>query len=212
MALRQLRDEDSLKFGSILALLRKPTEASDAYLAMVEENEIRVGLSYFERARIAAKAVEHGVYSSEKAALLTLYHAASRAKRSKIRSFLAVVQALDGHLQFPSALGERLGLVLAKAIEDDSDITQRLRVALQQADITSAEEEQAVLQAALVFRGEAEGRAIKTVTKSPLDTIPSDSKIVVTEQDDGSLTLSGGGVTRALRPALEAWLQGWNKS
>ena len=101
----------------VLALLRHPSEASEAYLAMVEENEIRVGLSYFERARIATKATDQGVYDSDKAALLSLFAAASRAKRSKIRSFLSVVRQLDGVLRFPQALGERLGLQLSKKLE-----------------------------------------------------------------------------------------------
>ena len=43
--------------GTVLALLRQPAEASETYQAMVEENEIRVGLSYYESARIAAKAL-----------------------------------------------------------------------------------------------------------------------------------------------------------
>ena len=91
--------QDLAKTGgteTVLALLRRPDEASDTYLAMVEENEIRVGLSYYERARIGLKAVEQGVFPDTKKALLSLFHAASRAKRSKIRSFLNVVAALDG--------------------------------------------------------------------------------------------------------------------
>ena len=65
-ALRRLRDrtgED--RFASVLAILRRPDTAAEAYVAMVEENEIRLGLSYFERARIAAKAVEAGVFPTE---------------------------------------------------------------------------------------------------------------------------------------------------
>ena len=50
---------------------------------MVEENEIRVGLSYYERARIVAKAVAQGVFETEKQALQRLFHTASRPKRSK---------------------------------------------------------------------------------------------------------------------------------
>ena len=45
----------------------------DAYVAMVEENEIRVGLSFYERARIAAKSVEAGVYPDDRAALRALF-------------------------------------------------------------------------------------------------------------------------------------------
>lgn len=137
------------RFTTVQALLRRPSEASEAYLAMVEENEIRVDLSYYERARIAAKAVEQGVYDTEKAALQGLFHAASRAKRSKIGSFLSIVHALDGALRFPDALSERFGLTLSRALEDDAGLAARLRAALEQAAAQSAEAEQAVLEAAL---------------------------------------------------------------
>ena len=57
-ALRQLHAETGeARFATVLALLHKPENAQGAYLAMVEENEIRLGLSYYERARITAKAV-----------------------------------------------------------------------------------------------------------------------------------------------------------
>jgi hypothetical protein len=40
----------------------------EAYLAMVEENEIRVGLSFYERARIVARAAEAGVFERHRGA------------------------------------------------------------------------------------------------------------------------------------------------
>lgn len=58
-ALRHLHSETGdAGFGTVLALIRQPEGASDAYLAMVEENDTLVGLSYYERARIAAHAAE----------------------------------------------------------------------------------------------------------------------------------------------------------
>lgn len=135
--------------GTVLALLRRPAEASEAYLSMVEENEIRVGLSYFERARIAHKAVAQGVFESEKAALLTLFAAASRPKRSKIRAFLPLVKAFDGVLRFPQAIGERLGLKLSAALEQDPGLAARLRQQITSEGPETAEAEQALLQRAL---------------------------------------------------------------
>ena len=44
---------------------------------MVEKNEIRLRLSYFEHARIAAKAVAIGVFESEIRALQNLYASAT---------------------------------------------------------------------------------------------------------------------------------------
>jgi ParB family transcriptional regulator, chromosome partitioning protein len=90
------------RYETVLALLRRPDTASDAYVAMVEENEVRLGLSYYERARIVALAVEHGVFGSDKAALQALFATASRAKRSKIGSFLDIYR----HLAQPAATAE----------------------------------------------------------------------------------------------------------
>lgn len=118
-ALGQLTATDPARFGTVLAQLRRPDTAASAYVAMIEENEIRVGLSYYERARVTAKAVEAGVFPTEKAALQRLFSAASRARRSKIGSFLAIHRHLDAVLRFPAALPERLGLALARLLEAD---------------------------------------------------------------------------------------------
>jgi len=145
-ALRHLRAETGdAAFGTVLALIRQPEGASDAYLAMVEENEIRVGLSYYERARIAARAAELGVFASPQLAVRHLFASASRAKRSKIMSFLGIHAALDAALRFPSALSERAGLVLARALEQDAGLAGRLRDRLRKAAPRDAESELAVL-------------------------------------------------------------------
>ncbi len=68
------------RFATVQALVRRPETAADAYVTMVEENEIRLGLSHYERARVAARATERGVFPSEKAALLALFATASRAE------------------------------------------------------------------------------------------------------------------------------------
>ena len=97
MALKALYAETAdPRFATAKAIVRRPEAAADAYAAMVEENEIRVGLSQYERARVAALATRRGVFPSEKAALLALFPTASRPKRSRIRAFLEIVHALDG--------------------------------------------------------------------------------------------------------------------
>ena len=191
-------------FGTIAALVRTPASASDAYVAMVEENEIRVGLSYFERARIAAKAVEQGIYPDSKAALLALFASASRAKRSKIRSFLPVVAALDGTLQFPHRLPERTGLQLARAMEKDPTLAARLREAVVGA--TSAEEEQALL-AGLLRSKDPELRK-----KEPGETRHEVKKGVYLSWKPGSeggrFTIEGPKVSADLRYRLSEFLKG----
>lgn len=137
------------RFGRIRARIVVPGDAAEAYRAMVEENEIRAGLSLYERARIVAKAVEAGVFPDSRDALLTLYAAASRAKRSKIKSALAVVEALDGALRFPTAHGERLLLDLSRALEGDAGLADRLRDLLETTPADTPEAEQAHLTDAL---------------------------------------------------------------
>ena len=149
-ALQALAEETGdVQFQSVKALIRPQTEAPEAYRAMVEENEIRVGLSYYERARIVARAVDQGVFATKREALQTLFAAASRPKRSKIGTFLHIVTALDGHLRFPQALTERMGLALGRALEDDPDLAPHAVQSLQSAAPRDAAEETACLMALL---------------------------------------------------------------
>ena len=197
-ALRQLAAEGG-KTVSVLALLRKPDQASDAYVAMVEENEIRVGLSFYERARIAAKAVEAGVYPDDRAALRALFAAASRAKRSKIGSFLTVVRALDGALRFPEAIGERLGLQLAQALEADAGLTTRLRALLAQEAADAATEQQWLLRAL------APAKSAVTETISTEEPVPG---LRLITHPSGKITLEGPRADSDLRARLIGWLKG----
>lgn len=116
-ALKALHAETGeARFATVQALVRRPETAAAAYVGMVEENEIRVGLSQYERARVAALATRRGIFPSEDAALRALFATASRPKRSRIRAFLEIYHALDGVLRFPQALPERLGLKLVERV------------------------------------------------------------------------------------------------
>lgn len=117
-----LAETGEARFSAVLVLQRQSKDAAETYLAMVEENEIRVGLSYYERARIVSKAVEKGVYETQKKALNILFGTASRAKRSKIKTFIPIAETLDPVLRFPSALTERSGLVLGRALQEESGL------------------------------------------------------------------------------------------
>ena len=106
------------RFATVQALVRRPETAADAYVAMVEENEIRLGLSQYERARVAARAAARGVFEDEEAALRALFATASRPKRSRIRAFVALYHGLDAALSFPAAIPERLGLALVERLRE----------------------------------------------------------------------------------------------
>jgi len=127
------------RFGRVLALLRQPEDRAEAYISMVEENEIRAGLSYYERARVAAKAAGQGAFESPEAAVNALFASGSRARRSKIRSFLRVYASLDDVLQFPQTLPERLGLKLAEALKAGKSGALRDALAANPAQTAEAE-------------------------------------------------------------------------
>ena len=201
-ALRRLHAEaGAAAFATVQALLRRPAEASEAYQAMVEENEIRVGLSYYERARIAVRAAEAGVYADRQAALRALFATASRPRRSKIASFIAVHDALDGVLRFPAAIPERLGLRLAKALAADPALGPALRDRLREAAPSDAAAEAALLT-----------RALAPAPKSGAPDSAEEIRPGVYLEVTGGylrprLSISGPKVDNALRERLTAWLR-----
>ncbi|WP_264214785.1 ParB/RepB/Spo0J family partition protein [Leisingera thetidis] len=145
-ALRRLYEETSdPQFATLKALVIRPDSAEDAYVAMVEENEIRVNLSHYERARIAVRACREGVFTRRKYALQALFGNATRPKRSKIGSFVTLVEALDAVLFHPTAISEKLGLALVRAIEADAGFAGRAAAALQAGDRSSPEAELEIL-------------------------------------------------------------------
>lgn len=161
-ALKRLYEETSdPQFATIKALVIKPDSAEDSYVAMVEENEIRVNLSHYERARIAVRAYKEGVFTRRKYALQALFGNATRAKRSKIGSFVTLVEALDAVLFYPTAISEKLGLALVRGIEADEGFAERAKQALQAADRSSPEAELEVLTRLV------EGDAPQTPTLEP---------------------------------------------
>ncbi len=204
MALSDLHAETGeARFSTIQALLRRPDGSADAYLAMVEENEIRVGLGHYERARIAAKAAEAGVYPDLHAALRHLFSAASRAKRSKIGTFVSIYKALDGALQFPGAISERLGLALAAALEADATLGARLVRMLDDANPKSPPEEQSLLARALRPARPDKGSPRKTGKNiAPGITLRVSGKGV-----QAQYTLSGPGLGGDFEARLVGWLK-----
>lgn len=201
-ALAQLSKESPApETATVLALVRQPDQSGDAYLAMVEENEIRVGLSFYERARIVVRTVENRVYLSQTDALRALFASASRAKRSKIKSFITIVAALDGVLRFPQAIGERLGLQLAKALEQDSAFAARLRAKLKAAAADTAEAEQTILRAAMAAPSKEPSQSAKSATATQV--APG---LSVRSARNG-LTLQGPALDAKLRARLLDWLK-----
>lgn len=214
-ALKKLfKETGEERFSTVLAIVRKPEASSDAYRSMVEENEVRLGLSYYERARIAAKAAEQGVFADKREAIKVLYAAASRAKRSKISSFLEIYYALDGHLNFPGALPERQGLLLAKALTRDKNLKNRLKDSLRKAQVQTSEAELALLARAVskadaVSEGVSEHRL--PTSKTSKDRSHRESQAVLIDDqigdEDPVITLRGPGINQAFLSKLRKWVK-----
>ena len=196
-ALKQLYDETGeARFAYIQALVRSPETAAAAYLAMIEENEIRAGLSFYERARIAVQAVRQGVHDDSAQAVQALFAAARAPKRSKILSFVTLVEVLDTQLRFPAAIPEKLGLALVGALRGDKKFKCRLSDALHKADPQTPEAERTVLAQCLKVAPEAQP---DTTT---VEIVPG---IALTQRAQ-RLTLSGPNVTTDLSDDLRHWL------
>lgn len=209
-ALSRLRDTTGeARFGTVLALVRRPDSAAAAYVAMVEENEVRLGLSYYERARIVGKAVDLGVFETEKAALQQLFASASRPRRSKIGSFLTIYRALDPALRFPAAIPERLGLSLAKMIETEPGRTGTLQAALLVRPAPYAIDELALLADAVEAAETPPDTPRKQRTEPRQDVGRGEEVspgVFLRATGQGALTLAGPGVDAAFRARLEVWL------
>ena len=117
MAFRALLGETGdARYATIKAIVRPRGTVAEAYVSMVEENEIRSGLSQYERGRIAVMATGQGAFASVEEAVNALFHAGSKAKRSKIRAFAELHEELGDMLSFADLMSERQGLRLVNAI------------------------------------------------------------------------------------------------
>lgn len=134
-------------YATIKAVLRDPEAMGGTFAAMIEENEIRAALSHFERGRIAVIAAQQGAFATSEEAVNALFPMASKAKRSKIRSFALVFEELGDMLTFPDLLKEKDGLKLAAALREGGG--SRVREALAEQVPETPAEEAALLAGAL---------------------------------------------------------------
>ncbi len=125
------------RYEAIPAFLRELDSVGGAYVAMVEENEIRVNLSSWERARIAVTARDHGIYESIDSAVKGLFPNASRQKQSRLRTIAGLVEELASHLTTPETWSETQCLRVALACQ--KGFADLIRVALEELSATDPE-------------------------------------------------------------------------
>ncbi|MBB1492628.1 ParB N-terminal domain-containing protein [Paracoccus sp. MC1854] len=207
-ALRELAAEQGGRFEQVQAVIRPFAEAPQAYLAMVEENEIRSDLSFYERARLAHEAARIGVFESPSAAVKALFVHASPSRRSKILNFVSLHERLGEVLRFPEAIPEKLGLALDRMLQQFPEAASELRRALSDAKAETVAEERRILEAAL----EREGQFVFSPRKhAEKPATPPVSREIVEgiriKGQPGRVVLSGRGVTEELLDALSEWLR-----
>ncbi|MBK0328968.1 ParB N-terminal domain-containing protein [Rhodobacteraceae bacterium F11138] len=145
MAVRGLYElTENPRYQAIRAVIRPAKGADAAFVSMVEENEVRSELSQFERGRIAVISAQQGAFVNVEDAVNRLFATASKAKRSKVRSFALIFEELGDMLIFPEALSEKRGLQLAQALRGGAETA--LRDALASADTQTPEDEWAAIE------------------------------------------------------------------
>ena len=193
--LRRVLALKELGAGEVQALIRNPETAEAAYVAMIEENEIRSDLSFYERANIAVQAVRARVYPTPARAVKGLFARSPSAKRSKILRFVVLCDALGKTLKFPTAIPEKQGLALAAAIEEDRAVVRRIADALRKSPPADAAAERKVLD-----------RALRTPSGASKPTSESVAPGINLTQAKGKIILNGAGVTPVLVDDLKDWL------
>lgn len=218
MAVRELlglTEQD--KYKTIRAIIRPAAETDAAFVAMVEENEVRSELSQFERGRIAVIAAHQGAFLNVEEAVNKLFATGSKAKRSKVRSFALIFEELGDMLEFPDALSEKRGLRLATALRQGAE--SRIRDALAATAIGSAEEEWAEIDAVIASLDEPSPdpkRGGRPKTAKPMtgwqnaETLVTSSGITIRQQSDSKgyiLRFEGKQLDKTLMDSLVAEIQ-----
>lgn len=137
-------------------LMPEGEELEALYRRMVDENLVRKDLSFAEMANLArdyARDPETTCDDPDKAVAL-LFKSAGYQKRSYIRAFVAVLEAIGEDLRHAREIPRSLGLALRGKLETEPELAEDLRAEFQAAEGRDAEAELAILRR---FAGEGKG-------------------------------------------------------
>ncbi|MEP5757878.1 MAG: ParB N-terminal domain-containing protein [Litoreibacter sp.] len=131
-------------------------DVTKLYRRMVDENLVRRGVTFGEMAQLAMayRAEDPNVESYDHAVEL-LFASSGRQKRSYIKSFVRLLNALDPHLRHVDALSRSVGLAVLKRVENDPDQLKQLCGMLTAQPDRSVEDELRVTQAFLAEKPSA---------------------------------------------------------
>jgi len=179
------------------------------YRKMVDENLIRKDLSFGEMAQLALSyARDEGIDVGE--AVSTLYASALKQKRTYIRQFARVLEALDGTVRYPEAIPRALGLDLYKLVDGKPGRAGEVAARLLAVPDRDKDVEMGVLRNVLAGQNKSEAREAKSVSKTSLRMGRPEGQARVTASD-GKLELrlerDFSAIPRArLQQSIEAFL------
>lgn len=168
MAYRELLDETKdPKYAQIPAGLMAGGEALEGlYRRMVDENLVRKDISFAEMgdlARTYAADPATDCNDTDKAVAI-LFKSANYSKRSYIRAFAAMLDAIGDHLLFPTDIPRNLGLEVRRRMELEPTVAQGILADLKDWENRSVHEELGVLRR---WAGAGEGGNLLPVGKKP---------------------------------------------
>ncbi|MCK8465128.1 ParB N-terminal domain-containing protein [Aliiroseovarius sp. S1339] len=129
-------------------LMAHGEELEMLYRRMVDENLVRRDISFAEMADLARGYVADPETAAQDAdqALTALFGSVSRQKRSYIKHFMTLLDAIGSHLKFPEAIPRALGLQLEKRLASEPGARAKVKSALAAALVSTPDAELEVLR------------------------------------------------------------------
>ncbi len=149
-AFRELAEETGdARYQKIpAALVPRGEPLADLYRKMVDENLVRKDISFGEMAQLALSyAGDMDMDPGD--AVTVLYASALKQKRTYIRQFTRMLEALGGTLRFPEAVPRALGTDLCKLFDAEPERAGEVAETLQALNKRDAELELLILKSAL---------------------------------------------------------------
>jgi len=134
-------------FDRIPAAVDADGRLAAAYRRMVDENLVRRSVSFAEMAGLARAYAEEHEAGDVDAAVNALFGSASPQKRSYVRAFCDLLDALEHLLEHPAAIPRALGLATRKRLRARPETALSLYAALKREPRRAAERESAILTA-----------------------------------------------------------------
>lgn len=152
---------DAEKWGVIPAgIAARGDELERLYRRMVDENMVRKDISFAEMAQLALRYAADpatGENDPEKVVAI-LFRSAGYQKRSYIRNFIRLVEALGDCLQFMPQIPRSLGLALAQKLDEVPGLAASIQAEMKGWDGRTANDELDVLR-----RYAGQGKPVATV-------------------------------------------------